>query len=83
MPKLTLSADDKVIKQAKRIAAKNHTSVSAMFSRFVRTLAQKDRPPAQVGRIARKASGIIKLPKGKSEQDVLADALADKYGLRR
>lgn len=83
MPKLTLSADDKVIKQAKRIAAKNHTSVSAMFSRYVRTLAGKDRPPARASRIARKASGIIKLPKGKSERDVLADALAEKYGLRR
>ncbi len=83
MPKLTLSADGEVIKQAKRIAAKNHTSVSAMFSRFVRTMAQKDRPPVQTGRIARKASGIIKMPKGKSERDILAESLMDKYGLRR
>ncbi len=83
MPKLTLSADGEVIKQAKQFAAKNHTSVSAMFSRFVLTLTKEDRTPAQTGRIARKASGIIKMPKGKSQRDVLAESLMDKYGLRR
>jgi hypothetical protein len=34
--KLTLSIDEDVIKQAKKLAAQNHTSVSGMFTRIVR-----------------------------------------------
>jgi hypothetical protein len=38
--KLTLSADEDVIRDAKRLARRNKTSVSAMFSRFVRGMAK-------------------------------------------
>lgn len=79
MAKLTLNADREVIDQAKRLAAERKTSVSAMFSRFIRVLAG-GRNGKPVGRLARRASGVIDL-KGRSHKDVLADSLKDKYRL--
>jgi hypothetical protein len=82
MKKLTLSVDEQVIRQAKRLAKEHRTSVSAMFGRFVNSLADEAsperRPPA--GPIARRASGVIRLPKQLSEREVLESALLDKYG---
>ena len=40
MAKLTLNADPEVIKLAKHLAAEANTSVSALFSGFIRTLAK-------------------------------------------
>ena len=80
MAKLTLSADSEVIEQAKRLAAERNTSISAMFSRFIRTLADGTGSDKSVGTLARRASGVIDL-KGQRHQDVLADSLNEKYGL--
>lgn len=80
MAKLTLNADAEIIEQAKRLAAENHTSVSAMFARFIRLLANGKGKKPSLGRLARRASGTIDL-KGRDHRDVLADSLADKYGL--
>jgi hypothetical protein len=81
MKKLTLNADPEVIEQARRLAKAQGTSVSSMFARIVRFLARRDgeRPP--IGRLTRKASGLVKLPPGKSEREILEDALIEKYGL--
>jgi hypothetical protein len=81
MKKLTLSADPEVIEQAKRLAAESGTSVSSLFERFVRLLARKHLAKPRLGRITREASGMITLPQGKSERDVLEEALAEKYGI--
>lgn len=85
MRKLTLSADDEVIEQAKRLADRHKTSVSAMFSRFVRGLAQRDQASSGVpsDSIAARAAGAIRLPKGKTAQDVLAEALIEKHGTHK
>ena len=80
MAKLTLNADAEVIKQAKRLAAERGTSVSAMFARFIRALANGRGEGEPLGRLTRRASGVIDL-EGRGDQDVLADALTDKYGL--
>jgi hypothetical protein len=80
MAKLTLNADREVIGQAKRLAAERNTSVSAMFGRFIRTLAGSRGKGSPLGKLARRASGVIDL-KGQSHKDVLADSLSDKYGL--
>lgn len=83
MKKLTLNVDPEVIEQAKQLAAESGTSVSALFERFVRLLAGK-RPKAQhLGPITLQATGLIELPRDQSERDVLADALAEKYGISR
>ncbi len=81
MKKLTLNAEPEVIEQARRLAKAQGTSVSSLFARIVRFLAQQegDRPP--IGRLTRSASGLVKLPPGKSDREVLEDALIDKYGL--
>jgi hypothetical protein len=81
MAKLTLNADREVIEQAKRVAAQRQTSVSALFSRIIRALADGRDKDRTVGRLARRASGVIELPKGRSHKDMLGDALRDKYGL--
>lgn len=82
MKKLTLSADPEVIEQAKRLAAESGTSVSSLFERMIRLLARRRRRRPRIGPITRKATGIIKLPPGKSEQELLEDALAEKHGVK-
>jgi hypothetical protein len=81
MKKLTLSASEDVIAQAKRVAARQKTSVSAMFSRYVRGLGRndgaKDEIPADS--IAARATGFLRLPRGKTPRDVLTEALLEKY----
>ena len=40
MPKLTLSVDEKVVREAKRYAAAQGTSVSKLVERYLETLSQ-------------------------------------------
>lgn len=82
MKKLTLSADPEVIEEARELAEQTGTSVSSMFERLVRLLAVQRRDTRPLGPITRKASGMIALPKGRSEREVLEDALLEKHGLR-
>ncbi|MBN1912045.1 MAG: hypothetical protein JW818_20150 [Pirellulales bacterium] len=84
MKKLTLNAEESVIEEAKRIAREQGTSVSALFSRWIGSLAhRKQANPIPANSIAARARGIAQLPQGQSEKDVLADALTDKYGASR
>jgi hypothetical protein len=82
MKKLTLSVDPDVIAEARHLARLGKTSVSSMFERFIRLLARQHRSPQPLGPLARKASGMIVLPKGRAEREVLEDALLEKYELR-
>ena len=79
MAKLTLSVDEKVIKQAKRIAAQGGTSVSAMFTQFVQSLARGQDSSAELGPVTRRATGLAAMPEGKTYPQILADALIDKH----
>ena len=81
MKKLTLNAEPEVIDEARRLAAAQGTSVSSLFARIVRFLARREGNRAPIGRLARSASGLARLPRGKSEREVLEEALIDKYGL--
>ena len=85
MKKLTLSADEKVIAQAKRLAARQGASVSAMFARFVMSISRQEHAPLEVPKdsIAARVTGIARLPKGKNERDVTTEALMEKYGIKR
>jgi hypothetical protein len=83
MSKLTLSADKELIRQAKKLAAENGTSVSAMFSRMLRAMDRTsalEEPPAP---LTRKATGLIRLPSADEDERLLEDALAAKYGRRK
>ena len=78
--KLTLSLDEEVIAEAKRIAAERGTSVSAMFSRLVQAMAHREGEKVEIGPKTRSLAGIISLPKGKADRELLTEALLDKYG---
>jgi len=78
MAKLTLSLDQDVITQAKRLVAEQNTSVSAIFRGFICTLAAGKTTSTPLGRLARRASGLIPL-KGQDRKNVLADSLQDKH----
>ena len=80
MSKLTLSADKELIRQAKKLAAENGTTVSALFSNIFRAMSRTSggqEPPAP---LTRKATGLIRLPPGAEDERLLEDALAAKYG---
>ena len=78
--KLTLSADPQIIAKAKRLALLHHTSVSALFSRFVESLSQMERSePAKLGHLTRRARGLVHLPNHLTDKDLVADALSGKY----
>ena len=81
MKKLTLNAEPEVIEQARRLAEAQGTSVSSLFARIIGFLAQRQGHRVPVGRIARNASGMIKLPRGKPEREILEEALVEKYDL--
>ena len=79
--KLTLTADASVITMAKRLAAERNTSVSALFSRLVVSMqAEQNAASDDIGRLTRRASGLVTLPEGRPDHELLADALTDKHG---
>ena len=80
MAKLTLNAESEVIAEAKRLAAERGTSVSALFARFIKALANGGQQAEPLGKLTRRASGVINL-EGRDHQDVLAETLRGKYGL--
>ena len=53
-----------------------------MFSRLLRAMAAQRSSRLEVGPITEQASGLVRLPPAGSDRDLLADALASKYGLR-
>ena len=81
MTKLTLSVEEATVARAKEIAHANGTSVSAMFSQFVKSMDSPLPQDFKIGPITRKLTGIAKLPPGKDYKEVLSDALAEKYGV--
>jgi hypothetical protein len=80
MTKLTLSIEEGVVEKAKRIAEANKTSVSAMFSQFVRSMDGRRARSPRIGPLTRKLSGIVKLPRNKNYKQLLAEALVERYG---
>ena len=79
--KLTLSAEKDLVAEAKTFAARRKTSVSAMVSGYLRSLSRLEgRSPASLGPITRRASGIVKLSPGRSDKDLIGEALTAKYG---
>jgi hypothetical protein len=83
MTKLTLSAEKEVIRQAKKFAAENGTTVSALFSNIFRAMGRTSGLQEPSAPLTRKATGLIRLPPGANDQRLLEDALAAKYGGRK
>ena len=86
MTKLTLELDEADTRLAEELASSEGVSVSALIVKLLRGAAtarrrrmERDKLPP----LTRKALGLIKLPKGKTERELLDEALAEKYGLNR
>lgn len=79
MKKLTLSAEADVVDMAKKLAAARGTSVSAMFSQFIRALGDKRQGAGKIGPTTRRMTGIAKLRRGKTDRQVLEEALIQRY----
>ena len=78
--KLTLSAPEEIIAEAKRIAASKNTSVSALFARLVRSVGEGSESEIVLGPITQRATGIASLPGDRSDRELLSDALDERYG---
>jgi hypothetical protein len=83
LTKLTLSADPDLIEQAKKLAAAKGTSVSALFSRLLRTMTCSSAVREVMGPLTRKATGMVRLRGAAGDERLLVDALARKYAGRK
>ena len=82
--KLTLSVDPRLVAVAKRLAAERGTSLSAMFSRLVEAIDQASATPrsAPAPRTA-SVSGLVTLPSGMTDDELLTEALVERSGSNR
>ena len=76
--KLTLSAPADVIDAAKRVATRNGTSVSEMFTRLLSAAASSDDDQV-IGPVTLRATGVTTLPEDQSDRELLDEALATRY----
>lgn len=80
MTKLTLSADRELVRHAKAVAASRKTSVSALCASILKAIAQdKNRVGEPLPPVTRQATGLVKLPGGVSDRDLLEASLVAKY----
>jgi len=82
MTKLTLSVTEETRDRAKELAAREGTSVSSMFSRFVQAMdqTQPSRNDIPIGPLTRRLSGLLKLPEGRTWEEVLDEAIMERHG---
>jgi hypothetical protein len=81
--KLTLSADEALVREAKELARERRTSVSAMFARFVAaTKSQEAEVEPPLGPLTQRALGLGRLSDDRPKDELLAEALAEKYGVQ-
>ena len=83
LKKLTLNADRDLIERAKKLAAEEGTSLSAVFSRLLEAATRAREPQDEIAPLTRKATGLIKLPSKGCEDFILEQALAEKYGISK
>jgi hypothetical protein len=83
LSKLTLSADQDLIEQAKKLAAEEGTSVSAIFSRLLRAMTRSRSSVDTTGPLTEKATGLIRLPARAADDEILEAALAERYEIRK
>ena len=83
MKRLILTLGEEVIEAAKQLAQRNGTSVSALFSAMVHThsLVGPESGSPELSPRTRKLTGIIQLPPGKTDRQIIEDALLEHYGM--
>ncbi|MBR2510339.1 MAG: hypothetical protein IKB71_11435 [Lentisphaeria bacterium] len=86
LTKLTLSMDQATIAKMRRISKRHRTSISAMVANYVATLPEetpqsREIPPI-TKRILEMGAKIPSVPKDWDYRDELADAMAERYGVK-
>ena len=83
MTKLTLNADPELIRQAKKLAAEEGTSLSALFSRYLQAMVHSRSAKQSLSPITREATGLVHLPEKQLDGQLLEEALSHKYQVRK
>lgn len=83
MRRLTLNMTDADLRAARRVARSRNTSISRIFSRFVRAVSRKDAHPAApaLPPLTNKALGLLGTSSRRADREVLEDALLDRHGI--
>jgi len=76
--KLTLSVDEKVIRQAKKYANETGNSLSGMIESYLRTITEQH-PNGGISIKLKGLVGSVRLPKGFDEEKTLRNYLNEKY----
>jgi len=79
--KVTLRAEEKLVKRAKELARQQQTSLSAMFEGYLESWIRNHDGNQEIGPLTRQMTGLAKVPEGKSDRELIEEALAEKYGL--
>jgi hypothetical protein len=81
MSKLTLSIDKDIIEEARHMATEQQTSISEMFSNFIKGVSRKrSKDKLQLTPLTKKVSGIAKIADDVDYKQLISDSLAEKYG---
>ena len=84
LTKLTLSVDSELVTVAKRLAAERGTSLSAMISRLLRAVDHANADPRSApAPLTASVSGLVTLPVGLTDEELLSEALAERSGRDR
>lgn len=81
--KLTLNLEEEEVRLARELAREEGVSVSALFANLLRGRIAMRRKAEQekLPPLTRKALGMARLPKGKTERELVEESLAEKYGI--
>lgn len=77
--KLTLNLDVKTIKNAKKLAIKNRTSLSKMVEAYFTFITKDDDKNREISPVVQEISGIIKLPKKYQDKKEYRNHIVEKY----
>lgn len=77
--KLTLTIEQDVIKAAKAYARKKGRSVSELVGNYLKTLADKDKPPEALSPRVKRLTGAIKLPSDFDYKKDLEQEIVKEY----
>jgi hypothetical protein len=78
MKRISITADEKIIRLAERLAADRKMTVSQLFSRFIASLDSKPAAP-RIGPKTRKLTGVAKLPANRSYKQFIREAVIEKH----
>lgn len=82
MSKLTLSMPKSDILLARKRAKVRGTSISSMFSEWIRAETPTETKRNKIGPLTRSISGIVNLPDDFNEKEEMLEILSENYGLK-